>query len=103
MERVPVSYCIRVKEGTIPCWYVLIILSTAGKSAMSEGCSAFNKTASELYRNLDSKERDRLKNLCSEGEKNERLMTEKEIQKMGARIFKKIQSEVCVNFGINLN
>lgn len=93
MERVLVSYSIAAFTGRLVL-HVYTIL--AGKLAMAEGCSTFNKVASELYKNLDSKEKDRLRNLCSEGEA-EKTMTEKEIKKMGARIFKKIQSHVCGN------
>ena len=58
---------------------------------MKEGPGVFNQSASGKYKALDGSEWRKLKELCVEDEVE---MTEGAIKKEGARIFRKVQSEV---------
>lgn len=69
----------------------MISLILAGKVAMKQGPGMFNVAASNQYKMLDSTGQDRLKHLCVE---DEVVMTEKAIKREGARIFRKVQSQV---------
>ena len=74
--------------------YVIYDLScmAAGKEAMKEGPGAFNVSASERYKSLGSDEQERLSELCEE--RRERVLNVKDVKREGAKVFRKIQSQV---------
>lgn len=59
---------------------------------MKEGPGAFNVAASEQYRRLEQGDREKLSELCEE--RREKVLSVKEVKREGAKIFRKIQSQV---------
>lgn len=60
---------------------------------MKEGPGTFNLAASARYKKLDYGDRSRLKESCVG---DEIQMNERAIKKEGAKIFRKVQSQVCI-------
>ena len=74
--------------------YVIYGLScmAAGKEAVKEGPGAFNVAASERYKSLGSDDQERLSELLEE--RRERVLNVKDVKREGAKVFRKIQSQV---------
>lgn len=58
------------------------------------GVGAFNKEASNAYKNIDELDKERLLNVAG-GSSSDHMMTTSDIKKAGAKIFKKLQNLVC--------
>lgn len=72
--------------------YILILVSVAGKQALSHGVGAFNKAASRAYEQLSTQEKEKLKETAENYDGNE--VTSRDIEKRAAVIFKNIRTQV---------
>lgn len=61
---------------------------------MKDGPGAFNVVASEQYRSLGDADREKLSELCEE--RREKVLSVKDVKREGAKLFRKIQSQVVL-------